>query len=230
MHELRQPIAATLANVAAARRFLRQPEPNVGEALAALENIHRDEQRAAQLVERFRCLLKEPSPSSDCCDLNETIRAVVDLVRGEATQRAIDLRCDLAFGLPPIAADAGQLEQLLLNLVLNAFDAVGDPEWISRAVTIRTRYDNGGKLTLVMVEDAGPPVPDEVIERMTTPLYTTKPDGLGLGLAICREILAAHGSELLIARGDSGGMVFSFKLRTVVDGREAEIAVRPTAQ
>jgi PAS domain S-box-containing protein len=209
-HELTQPLTSMGANARAALRLLAQPVPDVTEVTAVLEDIVRDDRRASDMIQGFRKLLTRSPGSSPACDLNATIRGVVDLVRQEAVARRIALTCDVAAGLAPVPGDRVQLQQVILNLLTNALDAVLEPSSIAPSVTVRVR--DGIEGVVVDVEDEGPPVPEERLGRMHTPLFTTKPDGLGLGLAICREILAAHGSELRMQRKNAGGMVFSFTL------------------
>ena len=214
-HELTQPLTAVRANARAALELLDRPVPDVAEATLALQDIVRDEHRAAEMVEHFRKLLTRSPSAKPPCDLKATIHGVVDLVCHEAVKRHIALNCDVAGEMPLVPGDRVQLQQVILNLLINAFDAVTEPASIARAVTVRASDDHAGGV-VVAVEDEGPAVSDERFGRMRTPLYTTKPEGLGLGLAICREILAAHGSELRMARKDPGGMVFSFTLCQVV--------------
>ena len=214
-HELTQPLTAVRANARAALELLDRPVPDVAEATLALQDIVRDEHRAAEMVEHFRRLLTRSPSAKPPCDLKATIHGVVDLVCHEAVKRHIALNCDVAGEMPLVPGDRVQLQQVILNLLINAFDAVTEPASIARAVTVRASDDHAGGV-VVAVEDEGPAVSDERFGRMRTPLYTTKPEGLGLGLAICREILAAHGSELRMARKDPGGMVFSFTLCQVV--------------
>jgi signal transduction histidine kinase len=211
-HELNQPLTAINANARAALRVLEQPLPDITEATAALDDIVRDDQRASAIIEQFRTLLKRSPTVREPCDLNATIRGVVELVRSEAQQRQIALNCYIVEPMPSIPGVRVQLQQVILNLLLNAFDAVTEPSSIARAVTVRASYDQARGI-VIEVEDEGPPVSDDRFDRMCTPLYTTKPDGLGLGLSICREILAAHGSELCVNRKDAGGIVFSFTLQ-----------------
>jgi PAS domain S-box-containing protein len=214
-HELTQPLTAVRANARAALQLLDRPVPDVAEATLALQDIVRDEHRAAEMVLHFRRLLTRSASAKPPCDLKATIHGVVNLVCCEAVKRHIALNCDVAGEMPPVPGDRVQLQQVILNLLINAFDAVTEPASIARAVTVRASDDHAGGV-VVAVEDEGPAVSDERFGRMRTPLYTTKPEGLGLGLAICREILAAHGSELRMARKDPGGMVFSFTLSQAV--------------
>lgn len=210
-HELRQPLTAVMANARAARRFLQQPLPDVAAAIEALEDIERDDQRASHIIEHFRSLLRRGAPKGEPCDLTAAITEVVTLLRAEAAMRRIEIECVLETAAPRVRGDRVQLQQVVLNLLMNAFDAVVDPSAVGRAVSVRTACD-ADAATIVTVEDNGPPVSDEQFGRMQQPFYTTKPEGLGLGLSICREILTAHASELRARRKDGGGLVFSFSL------------------
>ena len=210
-HELRQPLAAIMANARAARRFLERPDPEVATAIEALDDIVRDDQRASQIIEHFRSLLKGGQAPETPCDLNDAVGEVVRLLRSDATDRQIAIRCTLNENVPTVRGDRVQLQQVVLNLAMNAVDAVQDPHAIERNVSIRTATEADGA-AIVAVEDDGPPLSDDQFERMQKPFYTTKPEGLGLGLSICREILAAHSSELHAERKDTGGLIFSFRL------------------
>jgi PAS domain S-box-containing protein len=210
-HELKQPLTSVGANAAAALRLLQKPAPDITEAMTALEDIIQADRRAGDMVEHFRKLLTRSADSRPPCDLDATIRGVVDLMRREAINRHITLNYQCADGIPLVPADRVHLQQVIMNLIVNALDAVMEPAAIGQAVTVSASHDNAAGV-IVTVEDDGPPVSDERFHRMCMPLYTTKPDGLGLGLAICREILAAHGTELRMRRKDAGGMVFSFTL------------------
>jgi two-component system, LuxR family, sensor kinase FixL len=210
-HELRQPLTAVMANARAARRFLEKPLPDVAAAIEALEDIERDDQRASHIIEHFRSLLRHGAPKGEPCDLNEAVTEVVTLLRSEAAMRQIEIECVLDTAVPRVRGDRVQLQQVVLNLLMNAFDAVLDPSAVGRAVSVRTACDADGR-TIVTVEDDGPPVSDEQFGRMQKPFYTTKPEGLGLGLSICREILTAHASELRAGRRNAGGLAFSFSL------------------
>jgi PAS domain S-box-containing protein len=210
-HELRQPLTAVMANARAARRFLERPEPEVASAIEALDDIVRDDQRASQIIEHFRSLLKGGQLPDTPCDLNDAVAEVVRLLRSDAADRQIGIRCTLDQGVPTVRGDRVQLQQVVLNLMTNAFDAVLDPQAVERTVSIRTGSEADGA-AIVSIEDDGPSLSDDQFGRMQKPFYTSKPEGLGLGLSICREILAAHSSELRAERKDTGGVIFSFRL------------------
>jgi PAS domain S-box-containing protein len=210
-HELRQPLTAVMANARAARRFLERPEPDVASAIDALDDIVRDDQRASQIIEHLRSLLKGGQLPDAPCDLNDAVAEVVRLLRSDLATRQIEMSCSLDDAALTVRGDRVQLQQVVLNLVMNACDAVMDPQAVARIVSIRTAREADGA-PIVIVEDEGPPLSDEQFGRMQKPFYTTKPEGLGLGLSICREILAAHSSELRARRKDTGGLILSFRL------------------
>jgi len=211
-HELTQPLTAIMANAHAARRLAAQREPDLGQIRAALDDIVRDDQRAADIIEHFRSLLKRGSSSKQLCDLNATIEDVLTTLHGEAVARRIMLSCQFD-ATPSVWADRVQLQQVVLNLVTNAFDAVVAAAPPSRHVTVRTRA-LGTRGVVVSIENDGAQMATEEIARLGEPFYTTKPQGLGLGLAICRHILDAHRSALRVEHRAAGGMIFSFTLRS----------------
>jgi C4-dicarboxylate-specific signal transduction histidine kinase len=211
-HELTQPLTAIMTNAQAARRLVTQPVPDVGQLTAALDDIVRDDQRAADIIEHFRSLLRRGGPSKELCDLNSTIQEAVGMVRAEAMERRIVLGCQFA-GTPLVWMDRVQIQQLVINLVMNALDAVGESSPATRNVTVRTSLQHE-RSVVVSIENDGSRLTSDQVTRMREAFYTTKPAGLGLGLAICREILRAHRSDLRAERRPAGGMIFSFPLRS----------------
>jgi PAS domain S-box-containing protein len=211
-HELMQPLTAIMTNARAARRLVGRQGTDIDHVAAALDDIIRDDQRVSDIIEHFRSRLKHGGPSKQLCDLNSTIEDVLAMVRAEAAERCIVLRGQFD-ETPSVWADRVQLQQLVLNLVMNAFDAVVAAAPPSRQVTVRTRR-LAARGVVVSVENEGHRVTSEQIARLWEPFYTTKAEGLGLGLAICREILDAHHSELRAEGRAAGGMIFSFTLRS----------------
>ena len=211
-HELKQPLAAIRANAQFARQRLGEQEQASSEAHAALDDIIRDTARAFSIVDRFREFSQRGSPKFENCDINALVRDIALSLRSEALARKIQLDCQLDH-VPAALADRVYLEQLLVNLVMNAFDAVERPNAQARSVTVRT--SSGSMGAVITVEDRGPLLADEFITRLEEPFYTSKPEGVGLGLSICRHILELHGSELRMARNPSGGMSFCFELPRV---------------
>jgi PAS domain S-box-containing protein len=223
-HELTQPLTAMMTNARVARRLAAQPVPDIGQLTAALDDIVRDDQRATDIIEHFRSLLRRGGPSKELCDLSATIEEAISMVRVEALERGIVLGCQFD-GAPLVWADRVQLQQLVINLVMNALDAVGESSPATRTVTVRTSLQNE-RSVVVSIENDGSRLTSEQVSRMQEAFYTTKPAGLGLGLAICREILRAHRSDLRAERRSAGGMTFSFLLRSTPRASTATRAVR----
>jgi C4-dicarboxylate-specific signal transduction histidine kinase len=205
-HELKQPLAAIRSNAKHAARVLEQTH---GEMSAILKDIVQDTERASQIIDRFRAFMQRGSLVRESCDLDAMVVDIVPLLRPEATQRHIRLEAHVA-GASNVFADRVLLQQLLVNLLSNAFDAVDDPAAVGRVVTLRTTRGRIG--ALVSIEDQGPIASDDSVRRLDEPFYSSKAGGSGLGLSICRHILALHGSQLRMARNSGGGLVFSFEL------------------
>lgn len=209
-HELNQPLAAILNNARAARRLLDGPAPDVTEAQAALDDIAADDKRAAEVIQRMRGLLRRSEVRRERHDLSELARAVVRLLENDARLRGAALVLEPAPGPLPVRGDATLLQQVALNLITNALDAVAAVPQPRRRVTVRTARD-GQRVTL-LVEDSGRGSAEPDLERLFQPFFTTKPDGLGLGLSICRSIIEAHGGRLWAAPAPEGGLVMSCAL------------------
>ncbi|MDI3286644.1 response regulator [Polyangium sp. 15x6] len=210
-HELNQPLAAILSNAQAARRLLQKAPPDVTEALAALGDIVDDDRRAATIIQRMRAMLKKGAPRTDGQDLNELAREVARLVGNDVLLRGATLRLDLAPGLPSVRGDGIQLQQVVLNLVVNALDAVADRPPGRRLVVVRTRGDGKDRVVL-SVEDSGKGIAPADMERVFEAFYTTKAEGLGVGLAISRSIVEAHGGRLSVENNPGEGVTFRCQL------------------
>ncbi|XXX80293.1 ATP-binding protein [Sorangium sp. So ce134] len=198
-HELNQPLAAILSNAQAALRLLARTPPDVAEVRAALDDIVADDRRAAKVVQRMRARLREGDLGAAALDLNALVREVVRLMASAALLARTTVRLDLAPGLPRVRGDGLQLQQVLYNLLVNAFDAVSCRPPEARRVVVRTRVGGEGRVEL-SVTDAGEGVPAEDLERIFEPFFTTKARGLGVGLAISRSIVEAHGGRLWAER------------------------------
>lgn len=210
-HEVRQPIAATVANAGAALRWLAHSPPNLEEAREALASISKDGDRASQIIGRIQDLIKKTPPRKDPLEINGAIREIVELTRGEMMKNDVLLRTEFADGLPIIQADRVELQQVVLNLLLNAVEAmtgVAGP----RELLIGTKTaDTGG--VLVDMHDSGPGMAPGACLQIFDAFYSTKPSGFGLGLSICRSIIEAHGGTITAANdGVHGGARFSFTL------------------
>ncbi|TKD06497.1 hypothetical protein E8A74_19375 [Polyangium fumosum] len=206
-HELNQPLAAILSNAQAARRLLQRPTPDVNEALSALADIVDDDRRAATIIQRMRAMLKKGTPRADGQNLNELASEVARLVGNDALLRGVALRLDLTPRLPEVRGDGIQLQQVVLNLVVNALDAVADRPAGARLVVVRTR-GNGKDRVLLSVEDSGKGIAPAEMERVFEAFYTTKAEGLGVGLPISRSIVEAHGGRLWAENNPGEGATF----------------------
>ena len=203
-HELSQPLAAILNNAQAAQRLLAAQPPALGEASAALADIAQDARRAGEVMGHLRSMLRKSGPERERLDLNEIAESAIALLRHEARQRDAAVRLRLAPRLPAVMGDRIQLQQVVMNLVLNALDAVADQPAQRRHVRIDTRAEAGA--VWLTVRDRGPGVPAERLARLFERFYTTKPNGLGMGLVICRSIVEAHGGRLSARRIRGGGL------------------------
>jgi C4-dicarboxylate-specific signal transduction histidine kinase len=211
-HEVNQPIAAARNNAASALRFLSRDPPDLEEVREALGCIVNDVDRAGDVIGGIRKLMtKAPAPRNDCLDINEAIREVIVLTRGEALKNGVSVQMLLAEGLPPTQGDRVQLQQVILNLIMNAVEAMSSVDDVRRELSISTER-RGADEILVAVRDSGPGIDPERLERVFHSFYTTKPSGMGLGLVICRSIVDAHGGRLWADANEPRGSVFQFTL------------------
>jgi C4-dicarboxylate-specific signal transduction histidine kinase len=216
-HELNQPLAAILSNAQAARRLLEKSPPDVAEARAALGDIVDDDRRAGKIIQRMRAMLKRGVPSADAQDLNALAGEVSRLVGNDALLRGAVLRLDLAPRLPAVRGDGIQLQQVLLNLVVNALDAVAGRPAGGRLVVVWTRNQGADRVEL-SVEDSGNGIAPADVQRVFEAFYTTKAEGLGMGLAITvqswRRTGEGSGPKATPARGRHSGARFRCGTRT----------------
>ncbi|MEM5429660.1 trifunctional serine/threonine-protein kinase/ATP-binding protein/sensor histidine kinase [Cupriavidus oxalaticus] len=208
-HEVSQPIAATVTNAEAALRWLGANPPDVEEVRQGLSRIINDGKRAGAVVGRIRELVKKAPPRKEPLDLNNAIREVIELTRGEARRHGASVQTQLADGLPVIQGDRVQLQQVLLNLLINAMEATSAVSDGVRELVISTGQAEAGGV-LVAVSDSGPGLAPDIAERIFAPFYTTKSTGLGMGLSICRSIIEAHGGRLWASANMPRGAIFQF--------------------
>ena len=216
-HELNQPLTAILNNAEVAQQHLQAAAPNLQELREILDDIVADDKRAAEIIQRLRVLLKKGVLEHLPLDINDVVGEVAQLVRNDVVLRNVPMTVDLAPGLPVVRGDRVQLQQVILNMVLNGLEAMAEPKGHARALVIRTSRA-GDTAVRVGVEDAGVGIDTDDLERLFQPLYTTKPEGLGMGLAIARTIIEAHGGHLRGANNAAAGATFQFTL-PVVGGR-----------
>lgn len=210
-HELNQPLTAILNNTHVAHQLLDADAPNVAELREILDDIVADDQRAAKVISRLRALLKKGDLDHASLDLNDIVGEVAELVRSDMVLRHVPLTLDLAPDLPHVRGDRVQLQQVVLNLVLNGLEAMSEPNHRDHALVVRTSRAGVGAVS-VAIEDSGHGIDPTDVDRMFQPLYTTKADGLGMGLAIVRTIIDAHGGELRASNNLEGGATFEFSL------------------
>jgi len=210
-HEVNQPIATARNNAASALRFLSRSPPDLAEVREALYCVVSDVDRAGNVIGGIRKLIaKTPAPRDDCFDINEAIREMIVLTRGEALKNGVSVQMQLE-GLLLIQGDRVQLQQVVLNLILNAVEAMSSVDGARRELSISSER-RGADEVLVAVHDSGPGIDLEHLERVFDSFYTTKASGIGLGLSICRSIIGAHGGRLWAAANEPGGAAFQFTL------------------
>src|SRR5712671_3734303 len=210
-HETKQPITAARTYAAAALRFLDKSPPDVAEVREALTCIVNETGRASDVVDRIGSLIKKAPPRKGVVDLNAAILEVTALTRGEAVKTGVTVSTQLAGELPRIRCDRVQLQQVMLNLIVNAIQSMSGVEDGNRELHISTvRIEPEG--VRVAVQDTGQGLRPESLPRLFEPFYTTKPDGMGMGLSICRSIIEAHGGRLWATRCEPRGALFQFTI------------------
>jgi PAS domain S-box-containing protein len=215
-HEVTQPIAAAFTNAQAALRWLGTQPPDLEEVRQALGRIVKDTNRASDVIGRIRDLIKKAPPQKDSLDINETIRDVIVLTSGEWVKHGVSAQTQFAESLPLVQGDRTQLQQVILNLIINAIEAMSRVGEGSRRLLISTGKD-GQDGVLVAVQDSGPGLTPADHDRLFEAFYTTKPSGLGMGLSICRSIIEAHGGRLWATANVPRGTVFQFTVPTRPD-------------
>jgi len=209
-HEIGQPLAAMDTNANAALGWLAKEPPDLETVRDSLEQIINDAGRAGNIIIGIRNLIKKSAPRNEILDINEAVREIGDLIRAEATKNGVLLQTQLANSLPLIKGDRVQLQQVVLNLVVNAIEAMSACER-PRELVISTGEVEIGAVTLA-VQDSGPGLGPADVERVFDAFYSTKTSGLGMGLSICRSIVAAHGGRLWAANAQPRGAIFQFSI------------------
>jgi PAS domain S-box-containing protein len=210
-HEVNQPLAAIITNGDASLRWLGATPPNLAEARSAIERIIRDGNRASEVIRRLRDLTRKTGSQMAPLDINDVISDVVALVQRELMLNRVRLRLDLATAPARIVGDKVQLQQVIINLVMNGIEAMVPIAVRQRELWIRSRPNEESQI-LVAVQDSGVGIPPEQADRLFDAFFTTKRDGMGMGLSICRSIVEAHGGELRVLPNESSGATFQFTL------------------
>ena len=210
-HEISQPFTAILSYAQAAQRMLKDREPQVQEILQYIVN---DNQRATEVIRRLRSLLKKSKPTFDSIDINALINETVLLITTDVTVRNKVINTKLANNLPQIQGDRIQLQQVLLNLISNSLEAMEGMD-DARELLVRTSL-NGSRMILIEVKDSGCGIPEQNMSQLFTHFFTSKPDGLGMGLSISRSIVETHGGRLEVKNNSDRGATFYFTLPLVL--------------
>jgi PAS domain S-box-containing protein len=214
-HEIKQPITAAVTYAEAARRWLSAEPPNFREVVDALSHIVKEGNRAGEVAARIPALIKKVPARKDNVAINDAILEVIALTRAEAANNGVSVRTQLAEGLPRVQGDRVQLQQVLHNLIINAIEAMRDVGEDERELFISTRNEPDG--VSVEVRDSGPGFAPETLEHVFAGFYTPKPDGLGIGLSICRSIIEAHGGRLWASPNVPRGANFQFVLSAIAN-------------
>ncbi|WP_369058783.1 ATP-binding protein [Caulobacter sp. 73W] len=221
-HEVNQPLAAIVTNGEASLRWLNRAQPDLDEARAAINRMIADGQRASGIIARIRAMSTKTAPDPALHDPNALVGDASLLVQREVETHDVKLILDLAAGLPPVKADPVQVQQVVMNLLVNAIQAMAACEAcqeVGRRLTVRTRPDAEAAGVRVEVEDAGPGVEDGKADQLFNAFFTTKATGMGMGLSICKSIIEAHGGRIWARNKPAGrGAVFAF---TLPEGAEA---------
>ena len=210
-HEIRQPLAAVVNNANAGLNWLNNQPPNLKQVRAALKRIVRDSERGSDVIGSIQGMLKKGEQERARLEINDLIREVMTLVQGDLKDRGVSSRVELADDLPRVLADRIQLRQVILNLIMNAIEAMVSVSGRARVLRVRSENhgDNGVR---VAVEDSGSGIPQEDMDRIFETFFTTKSEGMGMGLSICRSIVASHGGRITVAKGVPHGSVFQLIL------------------
>ena len=210
-HEVNQPIAAAVTNAGACLRWLAAQPPDMEKARQALERIVRDGSRAGEVIGRVRALVKKVPPRTDLFDINDAILEVIALTQSELQKHPVELRTHLSSDVPLVPADRVQLQQVILNLIVNAIDAMSGVGDRPRELVVGSGRSDPNDV-FVEVRDSGPGLDPANLNRLFDSFYTTKPDGMGMGLSISRSIVEAHGGRLWATPNEPHGAVFRFTL------------------
>jgi signal transduction histidine kinase len=210
-HEVNQPLTAVITNANASMRWLAGQSPNLDEAREAISRIVRDGNRASEVIKRIRAMLKKTTPQKTDLDINEAIREIITLAQSEARRNKVSLTANLPAGLPPVLADRVQLQQVVLNLIINGIEAMRSVTDRPRLLLVRTQRDESG-LVMVSVQDSGAGIDPQNIDRLFDAFYTTKAEGMGMGLSISRSIIEAHGGKLWAEAFSGHGATLRFTL------------------
>ena len=218
-HELNQPLTSILSNAQAAQRFMAQANPNLDEVREILADIVSEDRRAGEVIRRLRLLLTKGEVHHTRLDANELVHDVFKLIRSDLISQGVQVKLHLALNLPQVWADRVQIQQVVLNLAVNACDAMTEIPAAERQLTVRTRSLDNGDVE-VSVSDQGMGIAPDRMDDIFEPFFTTKTVGMGLGLAVCRTIIQAHGGRLWVSNNIERGATFHFVLATAKEPQQ----------
>jgi C4-dicarboxylate-specific signal transduction histidine kinase len=210
-HEVNQPLAGVVISSKACLNWLDSLPPNIEEARRSVDRIIKATNRAGEVIQRIRAFSRKTVVRKTPVDVNDVIEDVVPLVRHEVLAHGVSLRLELAAALPPVLGERVQLQQVIVNLLLNGIQAMRSVTHRTRELLIRSR-EHGPDQVLVTVEDSGTGIEPQNVDRLFDAFFTTKPDGMGIGLSICRSIIEQHGGRIWAVRNAGAGSTFQFTL------------------
>jgi C4-dicarboxylate-specific signal transduction histidine kinase len=216
-HEVTQPLTGIVTNGNACLHWLATAPPNVEKARTTVERIIRDSNLASEVIHNVRTLVKKAPPHREPVALNELIHRTLNLASGEIMRQQVELQTVLEDDLPHVLGDRVQLQQLLLNLILNAVEAMSSVTGRERVLTVRSEWREAPETVAIAVRDSGVGLDPQRTERLFDAFFTTKPEGMGMGLSICRTIIAAHGGRLSNGNNADHGATFEFTLPAYVE-------------
>jgi PAS domain S-box-containing protein len=220
-HELNLPLSAILSNAQAARRVLANGGADFTEVREILDDIVSEDKRAAEVIRRLRLWLKKGELQKRCLRINQVVQDVLKLMRSDLMDQRVRVDTQLTRNLPTVSGDPVQLQQVLLNLILNACDAMTGCSIAERRLLVRTGTESGNPGVIASVTDRGGSIPEEKMEQIFEPFFTTKTKGMGLGLSVCRSIITAHRGKLWATNNPDRGATFHFSLPISVPHKEA---------
>jgi C4-dicarboxylate-specific signal transduction histidine kinase len=215
-HDVSQPLAGIAARTSAARRWLAADKPNIDRARNALDQIATASFHASEVVTNFRSMFSRHTDNRAEIDISTLIRTVIGLVSAELRRHQIELKMELNNQLPPVLANTVQLQQVILNLIMNAIDAMRPVE--SRALLVKSQLNRHYRIR-VSIEDTGIGIDPSILNEIFKPLFTTKEHGMGMGLSICRSIIESHDGGIWVSPGENRGSIFQFELPANLDKR-----------
>jgi C4-dicarboxylate-specific signal transduction histidine kinase len=210
-HEVNQPLGAIVTNGHACVRLLSREVPDLEKSLEVIERMIRDGMRASEVIKRIRDLLHKAPPEKAVLNINETIQEVISLVGSDVLRNKVELKTELATDLPPVLADRVQLQQVILNLILNGREAMSGVQSHPRSLLVSSQKSKSGGI-VVAVRDSGAGLDPKDAERIFDPFFSTKAEGMGLGLSISRTIIEAHGGTLWATQNEDKGATIQFTL------------------